>query len=69
MYLSLTFWVSGFKLFYIMPMPYHWFKNKWKNLRLIICTKLLVPTTLLLVQKDYIKKNHEKNCKNYNNSQ
>ena len=55
MYLSQTFWVSGFKLFYIMPMPYYWFKNKRKILRLIICTKLLVQTTLLLIQRDYIK--------------
>ena len=38
-----------------MPMPYHRFKNKSKTLRLIICTKLLVQTTLLLVQRDYIK--------------
>ena len=55
MYLSQTFWVFGFKLFHIMPMPYCWFKNKWKTLRLIICIKLLVQTTLLLVQRDYIK--------------
>ena len=55
MYLSQTFWVSEFKLFHIMPMPYHWFKNKWKTLTLIICIKLLVQTTLLLVQRDYIK--------------
>ena len=55
MYLSRTFWVSGFKLFHIMPMPYHWFKNKWKTLILIIYIKLLVQTILLLVQRDYIK--------------
>ena len=54
MYLSQTFWVFGFKLLRIMPMPYHWFKNKWKTLRLIICIKLLVQTTLL-VQRVYIK--------------
>ena len=28
-----TFRVFGFKLFPIMPMPYHWFKNKWKTLQ------------------------------------
>ena len=55
MYLSRTFWVFGFKLFHIMPMPYHWFKNKWKTLILIIYIKLLVQTILLLVQRDYIK--------------
>ena len=55
MYLSQTFWVFGFKLFHIMPMPYHWFKNKWKTLILIIYIKLLVQTILLLVQRDYIK--------------
>ena len=38
-----------------MPMPYHWFKGKWKTFRLIICIKLLVQTILLLVQRDYIK--------------
>ena len=38
-----------------MPMPYHWFKDKWKTLRLVICIKLLVQTILLLVQRDYIK--------------
>ena len=38
-----------------MPMPYHWFKNKWKTLILIIYIKLLVQTILLLVQRDYIK--------------
>ena len=43
-YLSQTFWVYGFKLFHIVPMPYHWFQNKWKTLRLIICVKLLVQT-------------------------
>ena len=36
-------------------MPYHWFKNKWKSLRLIIDIKLLLQTTLSLVQRDYIK--------------
>ena len=55
MYLSRTIWVFWFKLFHIMPMPYHWFKNKWKTLILIICIKLLVQTILLLVQRDYIK--------------
>ena len=55
MYLSRIFQVSGFKLFHIMPMPYHWFKNKWKTLILIIYIKLLVQTILLLVQRDYIK--------------
>ena len=35
MYLSQTIWVFWFKLFHIMPMPYHWFKNKWKTLILI----------------------------------
>ena len=53
MYLSRTYWVFGFKLFHIMPIPYHWFKNKWKTLRLIICIKLSVKT--ILVQRDYIK--------------
>ena len=24
-----TMWVFGFKLLYIMLMPYQWFKNKW----------------------------------------
>ena len=42
-------------ILHIMPMPYHWFKDKWKTLRLIICIKLLVQTILLLVQRDYIK--------------
>ena len=55
MYLSRTIWVFWFKLFHIMPMPYHWFKNKWKTLILIIYIKLLVQTILLLVQRDYIK--------------
>ena len=55
MYLSQAFWVFGFKLFHIMLMRYHWFKNKWKTLRLIICIKLLVQATLSLVQRDYIK--------------
>ena len=62
MYLSQTFWVSGFKLLYIMPMPHYWFKNKWKTLRLIICTKLLVQTTLL-VQRDYTKTTMKKIAK------
>ena len=53
MYLSQTFWVFAFKLFHIMPMPYHWLKNKWKSLRLIICIKLLVQTISTL--RDYIK--------------
>ena len=53
MYLSQTFWVSGFKLFHIVPMSYHSFRNKWKTLRLIICIKLLVQT--ILVQRHYIK--------------
>ena len=57
MYLSRTIWVFWFKLFHIMPMPYHWFKNKWKTLILIIYIQLLVQTILLLVlvQRDYIK--------------
>ena len=55
MYLSRTIWVFWFKLFHIMLMPYHWFKNKWKTLILIIYIKLLVQTILLLVQRDYIK--------------
>ena len=55
MYLSPTIWVFWFKLFRIMPMPYHSFKDKWKALRLINCIKLLVQTILLLVQRDYIK--------------
>ena len=55
MCLSRTIWVFWFKLFHIMPMPYHWFKNKWKTLILIIYIKLLVQTILLLVQRDYIK--------------
>ena len=63
MYLSQTFWVFGFKLFYSMPMPYHWFKSKWKTLRLIICIILLVQT--ILVQRDYIKTTMK--YKNYNN--
>ena len=54
MYLSQTIWVFWFKLFHIMPMPYYWFKNKWKTLILYI--KLLVQTILLLVQRDYVKK-------------
>ena len=53
MYLSQTIWVFWFKLFHIMPMPYYWFKNKWKTLILYI--KLLVQTILLLVQRDYVK--------------
>ena len=48
----LSFW---FKLFHIMPMSYHWFKDKWKTWRLMNCIKLLVQTLLLLVQRDYIK--------------
>ena len=36
-----------------MPMPYHWFENKWTTLRLIICIKLLMQK--ILVQRDYIK--------------
>ena len=55
MYLSRTISVFWFKLFHIMPMPCHWFKNKWKTLILIIYIKLLVQTILLLVQRDYIK--------------
>ena len=55
MYLSWTFWVFRFILFHIIPMSYHWFKNKWKTLRLIICIKLIVQTILLLVQRDNIK--------------
>ena len=55
MHLSQTIWVFWFKLFNIMLMPYHWFKNKWKTLILIIYIKLLVQTILLLVQRDYIK--------------
>ena len=41
-----------------MPMPYHFFKDKWKTRlkkRLISYIKLLVQTILLLVQRDYIK--------------
>ena len=34
-------------------MPYHWFKNKCKTVRIIICIKLWVQT--ILVQIDYIK--------------
>ena len=64
MYLSQTFWVFGFKLFHIMPMPYCWFKNKWKTLRLIICIKLLVQATLSLVQRDYIKTTMKILCAN-----
>ena len=48
MYLSRTIWEFWFKLF-------HWFKHKWKTLRLINCIILLVQTILLLVQRDYIK--------------
>ena len=55
MYLSQTIWVFWFKLFHIMLMPYHWFKNKWKTLILTIYIKLLEQTILLLVQRDYIK--------------
>ena len=55
MYLSRTFWVFGFKLFHIIPMLYHWFKNTWKILTPITCVKLPVQTTLVLVQRDYIK--------------
>ena len=65
MYLSQTIWVFWFKLFHIMPMPYHWFKNKWKTLILIIYIKLLVQTILLLVQRDFENTVY----KNYNNSQ
>ena len=50
--LSQTVWVFGFKLFHIVPLPYHWFKNKWKTLRLIICNKLLVEA--ILAQRNYI---------------
>ena len=53
MYLSRTFWVSGFKLFYIVPMSYHWFRNKWKTVFNYYSIKLLVQT--ILVQRHYIK--------------
>ena len=46
-----------------MPMPYHWFKNKWKTLIPIIYIKLLVQTILLLVQRDFENTVY----KNYNN--
>ena len=55
MYLSQTMWVFWFKLFHVMLMPYHWFKDKLKTSRLKNYIKLLVQTILLLVQRDYIK--------------
>ena len=60
MYLSQTFWVFGFKLFHIVPMTYHWFKNKCKTSWLIICNKLLVQA--ILVQIYYVKKTMKMLC-------
>ena len=60
MYLSRTFWVFGFKLLHIMPMPY----LKTNNLYQIISA-----SNIIISSKRWYKNNYENIVyKNYNNS-
>ena len=54
-----------------MPMPYDWFKNKWKTLISIIYIKLTSANNISISSKRLYKNNFEINTvyKNYNNSQ
>ena len=68
MYLSPTIWVFWFKLFRIMPMPYHSFKDKWKALRLINY-QITSANNITIISKRLYKNNFENTVyKNYNNS-
>ena len=67
MYLSRTVWVFWFKLFHNMPMPYHWFKNKWKTLILCNLYQTTSANNITISLKRLYKNNFANTVyKNYN---